>query len=223
MAHANQISESGTKILVGTGSEVSRRLHRSSARRALAVTLADDEESAVLEDVVRKVAEFLPHIVRQRHNEALEKIVGALLPEIAIPDAALAQARMLVDAKSTILRSGDFLPAGEIAKLAGYSDKNPSAQPNKWKKDGTIFAIQHKGVDYFPLYALDPDENYRPYKAVAKVLHVFGDAKTGWGVAFWFAGLNSFLDDRRPQDLLAIDPNIVIAAAKDEVEGVQHG
>ena len=223
MAHANQISETGTKILVGTGSELSRRLHRSTAQRALAVTFADDEESAVLEDVVRKVAEFLPHIVRQKQKESLERIVGALLPEIAIPDAALAQARMLVDAKATILRSGDFLPAGEIAKLAGYSDKNPSAQPNKWKKDGVVFAIQHKGVDYFPLYALDPDENYRPYKAVAGVLRVFGDTKTGWGTAFWFAGLNSFLDDRRPQDLLASDPALVIAAAKDEVEGVQHG
>jgi hypothetical protein len=223
MARASQLLKNGPEVLVGKGSEVSRRLNRSSARRVLAVTLTDDEQSAVLEDVVRKVAEFLPHIVRQRQQESLERIIGALLPDIAIPDAALAQARMLVDAKATILRSGDFLPAGEIAKLAGYSDKNPSAQPNKWKKDGTIFAIRHKGVDYFPLYALDPDENYRPYKAVAKVLHVFGTAKTGWGIAFWFAGLNNFLDDRRPQDLLASDPDIVIAAAKDEVEGVQHG
>jgi hypothetical protein len=41
--------------------------------------------------------------------------------------------------------------------------------------------------------------------------------------AFWFAGLSSYLDDRRPQDLLASDPDLVIAAAKDEVEGVQHG
>ena len=223
MAHANQISESGTKILVGTGREVSRRLHRSSAYRALAVTLTDDAESAVLEDVFRKVAEFLPHIVRQRQKESLEKIVGALLPEIVIPNAALIQARMMMDAKSKILQGGDFVSAIEIAKLAGYSEKNPSAQPNKWKKDGTIFAIQHKGVDYFPLYALDPVENYRPYKAVAEVLRVFGDTKTGWGAAFWFAGLNSFLDDRRPQDLLASDSDLVIAAAKDEVEGVQHG
>jgi hypothetical protein len=69
---------------------------------------------------------------------------------------------MMADAKSTILRSGDFLSAVEIAKLAGYSEKNPSVQPNKWKKEGAIFAIQHKGVDYFPLYALDSDKNYRP-------------------------------------------------------------
>ncbi len=223
MAHTNQLRVDNPQVLVGTGNEVSLLLHRSAARRALAVTFANDEQSAVLEDVVRKVTEFLPHIIRQRQKETLEKIVGALLPEIAISDTALAQARMMVDAKSTILQSGDFLPAGKIAKLAGYSERNPSAQPNKWKKDGAIFAIQHKGVDYFPMYALDPDENYRPYKAVAEILHIFGDTKTGWGTAFWFAGLNGFLDDRRPQDLLASDPGLVIAAARDEVEGVQHG
>jgi len=223
MAQANQLREDNTRVLVGTGNEVSQLLHRSAARRALAVTFADGDESAVLEDVLRKVTEFLPHIVRLQQKEALEKIVVALLPEIVIPKAALVQARMMVDAKSKILQSGDFLPAGEIAKLAGYSEKNPSAQPNKWKKDGAIFAIQHKGVDYFPLYALDPDENYRPHKAIAGVLRVFGESKTGWGTAFWFAGLNSFLDDRRPQDLLASHPDLVIAAAEDEVEGVQHG
>lgn len=223
MSQPNQLQGKIPQVLVGTGSEVSQRLHRSSARRALAVTLPDDEQSAVFEDVVRKLTEFFPHIVRQRQKESLEKIVRALLPEIVIPKAALIQARMMVDAKSRILQSGDFLSAVEIAKLAGYSEKNPSAQPNKWKKDGAIFAIQHKGVDYFPLYALDSDKNYRPYKAVAEILRVFGEKKTGWGTAFWFAGLNSFLDDRRPQDLLVSDPDLVIAAAKDEVECVQHG
>jgi hypothetical protein len=223
MAQAKQISEFGAKIIVGTGSEVSRRLHRLSAHRVLAVTLTDDAESAMLEDVVRKVAEFLPHIVRQRQKESLEKIVGALLPEIVIPSAALIQARMMMDAKSKILQAGDFVSAIEIAKLAGYSEKNPRAQPNNWKKDGTIFAIQYRGVDYFPIYALDPDENYRPFKAVAEVLRVFGESRTGWGTAFWFAGLNSYLDDRRPQDLIASDSELVIAAAKDEVLGVQHG
>jgi hypothetical protein len=169
------------------------------------------------------VTEFYPQLMRQRQHEAIDKIVSALLPEVAIPDAALAQARMMVDAKSAILNSGDLLPAGEIAKLAGYSANNPSAQPNKWKRDGAIFAIHHKGTDYFPIYALNPDENYRPYKAVADILRVFGDTKDSWGLAFWFTGLNSFLDDQRPQDLLAADPERVIAAAKDEVEGVQHG
>jgi hypothetical protein len=223
MSNAKQLHQEVPTVMVGTGPEVIQLLHRSTARRALAVTFANDDEMHLLELMIRRVTEFYPQLMRQRQHEAIDKIVSALLPEVAIPDAALAQARMMVDAKSAILNSGDLLPAGEIAKLAGYSANNPSAQPNKWKRDGAIFAIHHKGTDYFPIYALNPDENYRPYKAVADILRVFGDTKDSWGLAFWFAGLNSFLDDQRPQDLLAADPERVIAAAKDEVEGVQHG
>jgi len=223
MSNAKQLDQEVPTVMVGTGPEVIKLLHRSTARRALAVTFANDDEMHLLELMIRRVTEFYPQLMRQRQHEAIDKIVSALLPEVAIPDAALAQARMMVDAKSAILNSGDLLPAGEIAKLAGYSANNPSAQPNKWKRDGAIFAIHHKGTDYFPIYALNPDENYRPCKAVADILRVFGDTKDSWGLAFWFAGLNSFLDDQRPQDLLAADPERVIAAAKDEVEGVQHG
>ncbi len=223
MSNAKQLDQEVPTVMVGTGPEVIKLLHRSTARRALVVTFANDDEMHLLELMIRRVTEFYPQLMRQRQHEAIDKIVSALLPEVAIPDAALAQARMMVDAKSAILNSGDLLPAGEIAKLAGYSANNPSAQPNKWKRDGAIFAIHHKGTDYFPIYALNPDENYRPYKAVADILRVFGDTKDSWGLAFWFAGLNSFLDDQRPQDLLAADPERVIAAAKDEVEGVQHG
>jgi hypothetical protein len=223
MSNTKQLHQEVPTVMVGTGPEVIQLLHSSTARRALAVTFADDDEMHLLELMIRRVTEFYPQLMRQRQHEAIDKIVSALLPEVAIPDAALAQARMMVDAKSVILNSGDLLPTGEIAKLAGYSANNPSAQPNKWKRDGAIFAIHHKGTDYFPIYALNPDENYRPYKAVADILRVFGDTKDSWGLAFWFTGLNSFLDDQRPQDLLAADPELVIAAAKDEVEGVQHG
>jgi hypothetical protein len=41
-------------------------------------------------------------------------------------------------------------------------------------------------------------------------------------LAFWFAGLNSFLDDERPQDVLASDPESAIAAAKDEMAELHH-
>jgi len=223
MAQANRLRQALPEMMVGSTKEVSERLHRTAVPRALAVTFADDNQQFVFEGVFRQVTAFLPQLIRQRQTDTLEKIVGALLPDIAISDAALAEARMMVDAKSIILRSGDFLPAGDIAKMAGYSPKNPSAQPNKWKRDRAIFAFQHKGIDYFPRYALDPVESYRPYKALANVLKIFGETKSGWGAAFWFAGLNSFLDDRRPQDLLATQPDLVIAAAQDEARGVQHG
>jgi len=223
MAEGMQFRQTVPEITVGSSKEVSEHLCRTAIPRALAVTFADDDQRLVLEGVFRRVTAFLPQLIRQRQRDTLDQIVAALLPDIEISVAALAEVRMMVDAKTAILRSGDFLPAGDIAKMAGYSPKNPSAQPNKWKRDGAIFAFQHKGIDYFPLYALDPVESYRPYKALVEVLKIFGETKSGWGAAFWFAGLNSFLDDQRPQDLLATRPDLVIAAAQDEVDGVQHG
>ena len=129
---------------------------------------------------------------------------------------------MVLEAKTAILNSGDFLPASEVAKFEGFSAGNTPLQPNKWKRNRDIFVIQHGDEDYIPLYALNPDD-HRPRRQMAEILRIFGDAKDGWGLAFWFAALNSFLDDERPQDVLAVDPDRVIAAAKDEMAGVQHG
>jgi hypothetical protein len=58
---------------------------------------------------------------------------------------------------------------------------------------------------------------------MAEILKIFGEAKDGWGLAFWFAALNSFLDDERPQAVLSTNPESVIAAARDEMAELKHG
>jgi hypothetical protein len=70
---------------------------------------------------------------------------------------------------------------------------------------------------------LNADDNFRPYKALAEVIKIFADRKTGWGLAYWFEAVNSFLDDRKPKDVLATDPKSVIAAARDEAEDFPNG
>ncbi|HUA97885.1 MAG TPA: hypothetical protein VMA34_06130 [Terracidiphilus sp.] len=52
---------------------------------------------------------------------------------------------------------------------------------------------------------------------MAQLPGIFGNAKDGWGPASWFAGLNSFLDDKRPQDVPACDLEGAIAAAREEM------
>lgn len=126
-------------------------------------------------------------------------------------------------ARKAVLESGDWLTAAEVAQLAGLSTRNPSAQPNKWKKQGLIFAISHNGVDYFPGYGLDRKASFRPLKAMANVIEAFAGHKDGWGMAYWFRSDNSFLGGKRPQDLLATAPDRVIEAARDEVLEVAHG
>ena len=130
---------------------------------------------------------------------------------------------MLVRARKAVLESGDWLTAAEIAELAGLSTRNPSAQPNKWKKQGQIFAINHGGVDYFPGYGLDREAGFRPVKALARIIAILADHKDAWGMAYWFRSDNSLLTGRRPQDLLASAPDLVIEAAMDEVRAIAHG
>ena len=222
MSNVKHIQQVTPLVMSGTGHDVIEFLHKSPNRRTVAVSFADDEQVAAADSVFQRVAEFLPQLIEQRQADTLKKFVSIFLTDVAPSKAAREQARMLIDAKTAILNSGDFLPASEVAKIAGFSASNPSVQPNKWKRNRDIFAIQQGRDDYFPLYALNPDD-HRPRKQMAEILRIFGDAKDGWGLAFWFAALNSFLDDERPQDVLAIDPDRVIAAAKDEMAGVQHG
>jgi len=59
--------------------------------------------------------------------------------------------------------------------------------------------------------------------SVADVIGILAGHKDGWGMAYWFQSVNGFLGGKRPQDLLATDPDRVIAAARDEVLGVLHG
>ena len=222
MAQAKHIERVRSAVLSGTGRDVIRQLNRSPERRTVAVTFSDDEQGAAAERVIHQVVEFLPQLIQERQEETLKKMVNVFLSDVTPSKAAREQARMLIEAKTTILNSGDFLPATEVAKLAGFSATNLSVQPNKWKRNREIFAIQHGREDYVPLYGLDPGD-HRPRKEMAEILKIFGDAKDGWGLAFWFAGLNSFLDDERPQDVLATDPERVIAAARDEMAELGHG
>ena len=222
MAQAKQIQSVRSAVLTGTGRDVIRQLNHSLERRTVAVTFADDEQGAAAERVIHQVVEFLPQLIQDRQGETLKKVVNLLLTDVTPSKAAREQARMLIEAKTAILNSGDFLPATEVAKLAGFSASNLSVQPNKWKRNREIFAIQHGREDFLPLYGLDT-RDHRPRKEMGEILNIFGDAKDGWGLAFWFAGLNSFLDDERPQDVLATDPALVIAAAKDEMAELQHG
>jgi len=160
---------------------------------------------------------------QQQSRAALERLAEALMPPAPVSPRILKEAAMLVKARKAVLDSGDWLNAAELAQLAQLSTANPSAQPNKWKRAGRIFAIHHNGVDYFPAYGLDKDNGFRPLKALTQVIDALNGYKDSWGMAFWFISANSFLGGKRPQDLLASHPEQVIAAARDEVQGVEHG
>jgi len=215
----------GISTLAGGPEEVREQLGAVHAEQVVAVTLehATPREAAAIADTFAGIAGLVKTIVGKQHRESLDAIVEALVPRTPPTPNELKEATMLVRARTAVIGSGDWMTAAEIASVAGFSASNPSTQPNKWKREGAIFAIRHNGIDYFPSYGLDPGAGYRPRKALARVLATFGDSKDGWGLSYWFMSANSFLGGKAPRDLLASDPERVIAAAADECEGVPHG
>lgn len=225
MSIVTDISDIST--LVGSPKEVKSHLERSKADRVLVFAFdgIKQDDFKALADNFTNVASSMLEVLRKRQDrELLERLAEVLVPPRALPPARLLkEAAMLVRARKAVLESGDWLTAADIAQLAGLSTRNPSAQPNKWKKAGQIFAINHGGVDYFPCYGLDRDTGFRPVKALAKIIETFGGHKDGWGMAYWFRSDNSFLGGKRPQDLLASESERVIEAAIDEVQEIAHG
>ncbi|WP_069268955.1 hypothetical protein [Paraburkholderia nodosa] len=126
-------------------------------------------------------------------------------------------------ARQAVFEACDWLTAAQVDRLACPDADTQPLLAERWKQEGRLFSVRRGQGEYFPSYGLDPERQYRPLAALARVLHVFGETKDGWRLAFWFASVNSWLDGRRPLDLLAAEPERVIAAAHEEARGVPYG
>lgn len=114
--------------------------------------------------------------------------------------------------------------AEQLAALGGRDSEEMRRDLEQWTAQGRVLSVEHEGVPYFALFALDPADGYRPYPAVAQAVRILSKVldQNSWGMASWFLGVNSFLDDQRPADLLASDPEWVLEAAQDEVDSMKN-
>lgn len=152
-----------------------------------------------------------------------QQIVSPLVPKEPVTSTTLKQIQMVVWAKNAVLQSGDWVKASDVAELGPFIAANPSSQPSNWKRERRIFTLSHDSIDYLPLYGLDATTGYRPFIALKGIIAVLEARKDGWGMAYWFASVNSRLGGKRPQDLLPDAPERVLAAAQYEVAGLTHG
>jgi len=214
-------------IVSGGAEEVAQEFSRPVVSRPgyVLVTMPYERSAKTYAALLRDVAQLLPEAFESAQKAKIEQVIEALSTAVVpVSSEALIEARMMAETRDEVLNSGQFLTAQQIAELAKYSKTNPSSQPIRWKQAGAIFAIKQKGVHYFPLFALNPEDNYRPYKAMADILRILRSVSlSDFGIASWFIADSSYLDDRAPKDLLASDPEQVIAAALDEASEVSHG
>ena len=219
MAHA----EPTLNIQEGIASQVLPAL--SQQQEAVLVFIAKDGDTGASRkrfSVLRQVAERIDTLIATRGEEKWNALVEALTPDVELSRNRIVEAEMLADARRIVLESGDFVKASAIAGAADFSSKNPSSQPNRWKRSGQIFAIHYKGVDLYPSYALDHSNGVRPLPDMAAILTQLAD-KDDWQKAFWFESPNSYLKNRKPKSLLRSESKDVLRAAEIESVGVQHG
>lgn len=220
----HEASLSSIRTFAGDPAEVRRQLDRVKGGHVVAVVLntSSVREAKTIEQVLAQTIQLTQETLTSQSEDVLSTIVSTLLPKEMLSPNHLQEAKMMLRTKEAVLSGTEWLSAANVAEVARLSDRNPSAQVLKWKRDGALFAIYHNGVDYFPSYALDPNNEYHPHRALKKVIGQFADHKEGWSLACWFQSANSFLGGQRPMDLLSKKSDDVIAAAADEVLGVVH-
>lgn len=216
-------TESSLKVQEGVAAKVLPPL--SQQQNTILIFISEDANAGANRQrfsVLRQVAERIDTLISERGEQKWNALVEALTPDIELSQNKIVEAEMLAEARRIVLESGDFVKAAAIADAANFSSKNPSSQPNRWKRNGQIFALHYKGVDLYPTYALDHSDGGRPLPAMVSILAELAD-KDDWQKAFWFESPNSYLKDRRPKALLKSSPQDVLRAAKIENVGVQHG
>ena len=127
--------------------------------------------------------------------------------------AVIYQAQRNASLRAEFLRTCELLHAEQVHALYGSSAKNRAALAARWRSDRKIFAIEHQGRLLYPAFQFD--EVGRPKAVIGKVLDALGRRTGPWQTAIWFTTPNSWLDRRKPVDLLEREPDRVIDAADD--------
>lgn len=223
--YADQAGSISFEALAGPASEVRKKLRTADDEQVIAFTLEHGNArfAETLAEAVKLIAPLILVTLERRERQTLDKLIDALVPQLPLPQHLLVEARMNAEARTAVFETADWLTAAQVSELAGFRSQNPSTQPNKWKREGRVFAVNRNGTDYYPSYALDAERGYRPAEGLEPILRLFRGRMDEWDIAIWFGSLNSFLGGEMPKDLLQREPERVLAAAEDEVIGIQHG
>ena len=148
----------------GEAQELAPGLENSEAQALVFVSRArgDDEWTKTFFQTLKRASELIEVLIDKRQQDNWGALIEALTPDVPLTSNRLIEAKMFAQAMKGILESDDFVRAAEIAEVGHFSKINPSSQPNRWKKAGLIFAVPYKGVDLYPLYALELKKGAKP-------------------------------------------------------------
>lgn len=196
--------------LVERGEEIEAR------RGSEAASLEDQPAELAIAETSRLIlacSQMIDGLARQRRDT--ERLIEAMLPESPVPTPpTVLQARRNAAAREALISEFGLLSSSDVASQAGSRAKNKASLANRWKQEGRILSVPHQGSTYYPAFQFDAEG--KPRQSVAGVLKALGTKLSDWGLALWFTGRYGWLGDRRPVDLLATEPDRVVAAAERE-------
>ena len=113
------------------------------------------------------------------------------------------------------IRAGtQWLGAEQLRAWGANAIALRGGQDGQFNTNEQLFWIQIDGQDAFPRYVLGDDLTALP--VMRDIMATF----RGWHslrIAAWFESTSSYLQGRRPRELVAIAPLLVLRAAKDAV------
>jgi len=130
-------------------------------------------------------------------------------------------AEMLTRAKTEILAGGLFLTHEGLAQQLNMDARTLRISLVQAEARRQIFSVEHDGELLYPSYAFLTNGNITP--SLQDVITVLHPQKDGWGLAFWFRSPNTFLDNKRPEDVIHENPGKTVAAAHEEASGFMPG
>ncbi|RMP31144.1 hypothetical protein [Pseudomonas coronafaciens] len=132
------------------------------------------------------------------------------------------EAVILERGKLRLMASGDWLTRDDLYALMTHIADGPTLDIDGMLRDGMLFSIEWEGVHYFPRYAVSAtDHSY--VESLQMIIRILEPKKSAWGMAFWLGSTDSLLGGRQPKDVLAVDPEAVMEAARSEICGLMHG
>lgn len=201
----------------------SRTFNNRANLKSLRRSLQDQQVLMKEHQTVMLLQQERIDIMARKIAELEAKYQHTHLPPVVeeVPAAVHTPGSDPVSLTELVLRSSTWLSAQAVSVGAGMRNKNASSTPNKWKSGGAIFAINYRGHDYYPKFALGMDG--KPLPIMKDILAVFSGHKVPLAIALWFVSANSWLDGTTPQDIVGTRPIEVLDAAKMEVAPIEHG
>jgi len=158
--------------------------------------------------------------VREAINELERQSIQALVDKVEPRRPAATRIDLEKRAIDAVLQGTEWSSAAEIGQRLDAKAANPHAAVSRWQQSGRIFGIDHRGKKIYPAYIFDA--TWQPLPAVKRILAVL-DGYSPFRVAAWFESPHSSLGGKRPREVIASDPEAVVAAAEDHKVGAVHG